>query len=665
LMMPSPDGELQLLAQGSVIQGFQTAYPFGPLSTSLASVATPSRPAWVVRTGESYAPIVLASNLWAAPEKLNDSISADSTYVGRMFAFGPNTISDASAASREGVRSLIYAVNGDVTGLRYGEVYHDVRGSGSGYVATDFYRAAKPVDIVARGDIVNIGSLILHNDATDISTIAAGGNVIYAGTNVVYFNGAGNTVAAGLQIAGPGTLEITAGKTIYQGSSASIESIGAKVSGDTRLGAGVVLQAGVGAGEIGVGQVDWAGFAARYLDPANRAGEGSLADQPGKVAKTYDQELIAWLKQRFGYAGDAPLAYFGALDGAQQRIFLRQVYYAELTAGGREYNDANGPRFHSYARGRDAIAALFPASDYAGDITLFSASNANKTEVLSSSVHTDFGGDIQFLSPGGKVTVGTEGLAPGADAGLITQGEGSIQVYTKGSMLLGLSRVMTTFGGDILVWSAEGDINAGRGSRTTVIYTPPRRTYDLYGNVALAPQVPSSGAGIATLNPIPEVPPGDIDLIAPLGVIDAGEAGIRVSGNVNLAALQILNAANITVQGTSSGIPTVQAPNISAALSSSNATAATQQTATPNQGSGNAQPSVIIVEVLGYGGGDAPQRDDDKEDDRRRRTDRQSYDPNSAFRAVGNGKLTDEQRSHLTARERENLDKLVTEVSGH
>ncbi len=91
--------------------------------------------------------------------------------------------------------------------------------------------------------------------------------------------------------------------------------------------------------------------------------------------------------------------------------------------------------------------------------------------------------------------------------------------------------------------------------RPTVLYTPPKRVYDNYGNVTLSPQVPSSGAGIATLNPIPEVPAGDIDLIAPLGTIDAGEAGIRVSGNVNLAALQIVNAANIQVQGSSIGHP--------------------------------------------------------------------------------------------------------------
>ena len=173
----------------------------------------------------------------------------------------------------------------------------------------------------------------------------------------------------------------------------------------------------------------------------------------------------------------------------------------------------------------------------------------------------------------------------------------------------------------------------------------------MYGNVTLAPQAPSSGAGIATLNPIPGLPPGNIDLIAPLGTIDAGEAGIRVSGNINLAALQIVNAANIQVQGTSSGIPTVQGPSISAALSTSNATAASQQTATPTQGSGNAQPSVIIVEVLGYGGGQSEEPGEASER-KRRETQRQSYDQNSPLQLVGNGALTERQQQALTAEER-------------
>ena len=42
----------------------------------------------------------------------------------------------------------------------------------------------------------------------------------------------------------------------------------------------------------------------------------------------------------------------------------------------------------------------------------------------------------------------------------------------------------------------------------------PKRVYDNYGGVTLSSQVPSSGAGIATLNPIAEVPAGDVDLIA-------------------------------------------------------------------------------------------------------------------------------------------------------
>jgi len=116
-----------------------------------------------------------------------------------------------------------------------------------------------------------------------------------------------------------------------------------------------------------------------------------------------------------------------------------------------------------------------------------------------------------------------------------------------------------------------------------VLYTPPKRTYDNYGTVELSPQASSSGAGIATPQPISDVPVGDIELIAPVGTIDAGEAGIRVSGNVKLAALQIVNAANISVQSASTGILTVQAPNISAALSSANTSAATQQTGLPAQ----------------------------------------------------------------------------------
>ena len=188
-----------------------------------------------------------------------------------------------------------------------------------------------------------------------------------------------------------------------------------------------------------------------------------------------------------------------------------------------------------------------------------------------------------------------------------------------------------------------------------MVYTPPRRVYDQYGNVTLSPAVPSTGAGIATLNPIPEVPRGDIDLIAPLGTIDPGEAGIRVSGNINLAALRILNTANITVQGTTTGLPTVQGPPVGALTSASNTAAATQQAAPPQQ-QNNERPSVIIVEVLGYGGGDDSPDNPDKRRRDRGGDDERVQNPASPVQVIGAGMLSQTQREKFTPTELRQFD---------
>ncbi len=75
--------------------------------------------------------------------------------------------------------------------------------------------------------------------------------------------------------------------------------------------------------------------------------------------------------------------FLAALPPEQQRAYLRNVYYAELKASGREFNDAMGPRAGSYLRGREAIATLFPGQaadgqgdyqgNYQGDLTMFSS----------------------------------------------------------------------------------------------------------------------------------------------------------------------------------------------------------------------------------------------------------------------------------------------------
>jgi filamentous hemagglutinin family protein len=575
-------------------------------------------------------------------------LAGDSLFGTAIMSSGI-TATDLHAGDPDPIR--LYAVAGDVM-LTVGDYLKDNTGTGAAQLL-----AAKPVVMRAGRDILT-NAYILNNDPTDVSVISAGRDIL-------------NSV---IGIWGPGLLEISAGRNIYesaQGSQwlndkGSITSYGAIVTGDTRPGASIVLTAGVGA----TGP-DYASLAQLYLDPANQAVAGTpLADQPGKVAKTYQDELIAWLKERFGYVakdGADARAYFAALAPEQQNILLRQVYFAELKAGGREYNDPTSTRYGSYLRGRAAIAALFPADrSYDGDITELTSTAALGRNVRpGGGIRTLFGGDIQMLTPGGKQIIGVDGQVPPSTAGVVTQGVGDISLYSQDSILLGLSRIMTTFGGDILAWSAEGDINAGRGSKTTIVYTPPRRVYDDVGNVTVSPDVPSTGAGIATLNPIPEVAPGDVDLIAPLGTIDAGEAGIRVSGNVNIAALRVVNAENIQVQGKSTGIPTVAAVNVGALT---NASAAASQASTAAQevvqrervAARQALPSIFTVRVLGFGS--EPIEDGEKSPPQMR--DGQppgagaSYDNTSPVQIIGHGKkldpklmslLTDAERSKLQA----------------
>ncbi|MFU3308752.1 filamentous hemagglutinin family protein [Pseudomonas aeruginosa] len=633
VLAPSSQGSLDLLAGDSIYAG---GYSISRSGASTGSLATPLNPSYQGYTGITRQVDNLSS----------DGSRADTNHFP-LFAFGANSVSGEWGAALE--PSRFYALAGDLVGVDSGRLLRytgtsDVRFGQLRYEGHGAVRMIAGRDIVSSGTglgsertasdnmgvYASSGNLFVNTSATDVSLVQAGRDILYGNFNV----------------AGPGSLEISAGRNLLMNDEVAVTSLGAVAAGDTRSGASIVLQAGAS-------QADYSGFLRRYLELDNLAQAGTpLAEQPGKVVRTYENELIEWLSGRYGFSGDALQAreFLAGLPAEQQRIFARDVYFAELKAGGREYNEVGGVRQGSYLRGRNAIAALFPERDpagnpisYEGDIVMYGGAG----------VHTNFGGDIQLLTPGGQQVFGIEGEAPPSTAGVVTQGVGNIRSYALGSILLGQSRVMTTFGGDIQIWSAEGDINAGRGSKTTVVYTPPRRIYDAWGNVSLSPQVPSTGAGIATLNPIPEVAPGDIDLIAPLGTIDAGEAGIRVSGNVNVAALQVVNAANIQTQGQSSGIPLVASVNTgaltSASAAASSATQAAEDVSRQQQAAARQRmPSVITVQVLGFGN----ERLEPSRDGASRSP---GYNPDSAVQVLGAGALGEQARSQLTDEERGNL----------
>ncbi|CAM2767696.1 filamentous haemagglutinin family protein [Janthinobacterium lividum] len=664
VLAPSPSAQLEWLAGDSIYAG---GYAISQSGAGADSMATPFKPAFVGWNANQADFTPKAGNV--------SSTGAPATRTSYpLFAFGPDSASGPANSGTQVAR--IYAVHGDLIGVNSGRI---VEFTDAAHAGITWYEGAQPVWMKAGRDIVssgtallesidgtasgndmrfrNLSNLFVHNNAYDVSLVSAGRDILGSSFNV----------------AGPGTLDISAGRNILMQDKGSIVSLGPIVPGDKRPGAGIAMQAGVGAAGL-----DYLRFVKPYLDPANVAQTGvPLADQAGKVVKSYAAELAGWLNERYGFKGTAAeaQAFYLALAEPQQRVFARQVYFAELKAGGREFNDADSARYGSFLRSRNAIAGLAPATDasgkaisYAGDITMYrgtvglfnSDSGKNDRMVARSGyVHTNFGGDIQLLTPGGRQVFGIEGEAPPATSGVITKGGGNIDLFSHGSILLGQSRIMTTFGGDILGWSSQGDINAGRGSKSTIVYTPPKRVYDNWGNVTLSSDVPSTGAGIATLAPIAEVPAGDVDLLAPLGTIDAGEAGIRVSGNVNLAALKVMNAANIQVKGEAKGMPTVASVNVAAMTNAS--AAATQATAAAQEvvqreraATRSAQPSVFTVRVLGFGS-EAPPDSAQATPADGARIEAADYNPRSAVRVLGLGPLPESATRQLTAQERSRL----------
>jgi hypothetical protein len=193
---------------------------------------------------------------------------------------------------------------------------------------------------------------------------------------------------------------------------------------------------------------------------------------------------------------------------------------------------------------------------------------SGRINMISSKISTlGTNGDI-FVVTGNDINVGKSAIGTSkADSGIFTASGGAINVFAMNDINVNESKIMTFLGGDITVWSDEGDINAGRGSKTAISAAPPKRvpkdSGDLSKGYNLVFSPPSVGSGIRAVTYDPdgvtgpeEAPPaGDIYAFAPKGIIDAGEAGIA-GGRVILGASQVLNAQNISFATGSVGVPT-------------------------------------------------------------------------------------------------------------
>jgi hypothetical protein len=220
------------------------------------------------------------------------------------------------------------------------------------------------------------------------------------------------------------------------------------------------------------------------------------------------------------------------------------------------------------------------------------------------------------VNPAGQITVGLPGnSAPAADQGIFTVDGGNLGIFANGSTNVGISRIFTLHGGNIIIWSSTGDIDAGAAAKTVTAAPPTRVLIDPQSaDVQTDLGGLATGGGIGVLATVAGVPPGSVDLVAPVGTVNAGDAGIRATGSVNIAARVVLNADNITAPSVA-GVPTaapVAAPNITGLTAASSTAGAGANVAADvmkknteaNQPTSEEVPSIITVEVLGYGGGE-------------------------------------------------------------
>ncbi|MBS0659374.1 MAG: filamentous hemagglutinin family protein [Verrucomicrobia bacterium] len=496
--------------------------------------------------------------------------------------------------------------------------------AGSGSISGLTLYSPKATRIVAGRDVIDVAFYLQNVRAEDVSVVAAGRDVVAFSENSplrTLAQSSGNALASGeaalagdLQIGGPGSLQVLAGRNLDlgigpargDGTGLGLTSIGnARNPALPFAGASIFAGAGLGpVASLAASSLDFTKFEERFLDPTT-AGAGAERYLPG-------------LRQPLGLDEQASLelvlATYRALPVDRRRELALGIFYRVLRDSARDRVDPNSPAFGTYRAADTALEALFPGKSWQGSISL-----------TSRQIKTTSGGDIRLFAPGGGLLVGFDlAGAQAADQGILTQSGGEIAIFTRDSVTVGTSRIFTLRGGDIVIWSSLGDIAAGASSKTVQAAPPTRvlvdpQSADVQTDLAGL----ATGGGIGVLATVRGVRPGDVDLIAPSGTVDAGDAGIRVSGNLNISAVQVVNAGNISAGGTSTGTPTVSAPNLggltSASTASAGATSGAAEAARQNPpGSANPAtqdlPSIITVEVLGYGGGG----EESGEDERRR-----------------------------------------------
>jgi filamentous hemagglutinin len=457
------------------------------------------------------------------------------------------------------------------------------------------FNLPKAADISAGRDILNLVYQGQNVGASDTTLITAGRDITYTAP-----------VRLGVSVGGPGSLDIFAGRNISLGVSPGILTTGDLANANLPTAQGANLTLAVGYGSQGA---DYGSFLTDIIAPTG----------------TYQSELVRYVEAQTGQTGLSfaqAQAVFGKFTVAEQAALVDNIFFNELLLSGRAANSGTGVGF---SEGYAAINALYPASrdataskpnPYSGDLDL-----------ILSQIYTLSGGNISILVPGGSIDVGLAFAPAGftqkspGQLGIVAEGAGNIDIYSEGDVNVNASRIFTLGGGNILIWSDEGSIDAGNGSKSSLSAPPPTVLVNADGTVSINYSGSLSGSGIRTIQTNPDVPAGDVDLDAPVGTVNAGDAGIGAAGNINIAAAHVIGALNINFGGTATGVPSdlsglaASLSGVSAVASSAttSSTASVAESAAQRETAPLAQTALSWLDVFVTGLGEENCKQDDLE----------------------------------------------------
>ena len=569
IMMPSPQGQLDLLAVGSINM---TDGPTGAIRMLDINPGT---------LPDLYSPHLLNT---ADVNVLNGT----ATGIAAHMLDGLHT-GDATPVE-------IVAVTGDITG-------------DSNNAATVIL--PKFSEILAGMDIVNMGFSIQQNSAADVTTVTAGRDFIETTSAAVQQF----SVPSSMKniVNGPGRIDISAGRNVDFGNRGGLVTRG-------NLDNPYLPDVGAGINIVAGAQPNYASFV-------------SFENQYGSVAAVSSPQDMLDLRAFVGNVLPATASpenvweALRAMSQADQAQFLstHPVVAVNLAASAAQLSTAlatgdkpqmNARFFSSLVEVTNnknkqsdlgnfdqLIASLFPAAA--------SATEAGNINVFASQIKTEQGGAINLFAPTGSVyaglTTGISGKSPSTQ-GIFTIRGGAVGALVKNDFLVNQGRVFTLGGGDITLVSQYNDISAGKGAKTASSAPPPLITIDPNGNINVDVSGSIAGSGIATLKTHPDQPAGDIYVEAPRGVFDAGDAGVRSSGNVSITGM-CEHCDNITVSGggSISGAPTtVASPSLGNVAAPSGTTQNSDEVTKGLNNASSAAANSLNVEVLGYGDDKSP-----------------------------------------------------------